>query len=380
MALLDWLKNRQTPIAVDIGTDSIRMLQLSLEGSEPVVAHAARWRFPDAAADPNRRRELTIAALRDMIREGKFVGRHAVSALSCGDMEIKNVRLPQMPPSEMDQAVRFEAKERFQFGVESDQLNYLNAGETRAGTEIRDEIILLAAESHSVQRHVSLLEEARLEPCRIDAECCALYRGFDPGEGAGREESAGIVVLDIGRRLTRVVVGRPGQIVFIKAIDIGADRLNSAVGKHMNVMPSEAAELRAKAAAELAENTPGASGIASWPFYDVLRAEVENLAREVALCLRYCSVTFRGLRHQNLTIVGGQSNDAAVVKLLKEFLNTECVVGRPLGTLAVAPDVFALSPHAANGEWAVCAGLALDELGQGVRIRGSGHEPNRLSA
>ena len=96
-------KRKRLPIGIDIGSESIKMLQLQVSaGQTPSVSAAALWRFPRGASkDPAQRRQQAVEAVNGMLRQGGFSRRDAVSALSCSQMGIKNVRLPHMPPNEL---------------------------------------------------------------------------------------------------------------------------------------------------------------------------------------------------------------------------------------------------------------------------------------
>ena len=113
---------------------------------------------------------------------------------------------------------------------------------------------------------------------------------------------------------------------------------------------------------------------------DAIRGDVEELAREIALCLRYCSVTFRGLRPKEVTLTGGQAYDSAMVRLLSEQLGVPCEVGQPLKGIDMSAVDLGGDRRGMFAEWGVCAGLAF-LAGECERTsRKSNHEGNRLSA
>jgi hypothetical protein len=116
-----------------------------------------------------------------------------------------------------------------------------------------------------------------------------------------------------------------------------------------------------------------------WTVHDALRAEVEALGREIALCLRYCSVTFRGLRPHSAVVVGGQAYDPAIVKLLGSQLNVECTVGQPLQGLDISHAGFDGRRRGALAEWAVAGGMAIRDAGES-RKREDSYVEHRLSA
>jgi len=337
------------------------------------VRAAERWHFPPPGDQgPAQRKEMAIAAIADMLKRGRFRGRRVVSALRCDELHIKNIRLPCMKSDELKQAVQWEAKERFGFDMAPDQLNCINAGQIRQGTETRDEIIMLAATSEVIENHVDLLRRVSLVPEAIDAEPVALFRSFERYLRRTADEEFVTVIVDIGHSATRVIVARGRRIVFIKSIDIGGRRFTDAVAGQLNLTYAEAHDLRLRKMREF-EQSPEADEIGleavgperersslEWSIHDAIRSEVEALAREIALCLRYCSVTFRGVRAKEITLTGGETYDRALVELLTAQLGTPAAVGEPLRGVDISAVDLGANRRATVTEWALCSGLAFN--------------------
>ena len=113
---------------------------------------------------------------------------------------------------------------------------------------------------------------------------------------------------------------------------------------------------------------------------DAIRPAVTQLAKEISLCVRYCSVTFRGLRPEKVTLTGGEAYDPALVELLREHLDAEILVGRPLQGLDVSNVDLGADRRGVLTEWAVCAGLAARGQRARKELEEAEHEQRRLSA
>jgi type IV pilus assembly protein PilM len=377
------------PIALDLGTDSIKMLQMRCEGPGLAVCASARWRLPaDAPRTGEPWRQLVIGAVRDMHRSGGFRGNRVITALSCDQLRIKNVRLPSLPPRELEEAVRWEAKDRFGVEFAPDQLYWLQAGQIRQGTETFHEVILLAAPREEVDSHYAMLEAMGLRPEHIDAEPLALFRPFERHLRRRADENAISVIVDIGHSGTKVVVARGREIALIKKIDIGGRKLAEAVAKQLNLSLEEAGDLRTQMMCEQARcgqdpppelPKPDPNSV-SWTVLDAVRGEVEDLAKEISLCLRYCSVTFRGLRPKQVTLTGGQVYDPAMVHLLSEQLGVDCQVGAPLKNIDTSAVDMGADRRGVLAEWGLCAGLAFRSAEFERSTRKNENERDRLSA
>jgi len=381
--------NKCLPIALDLGSRTIRMMQFELVGKSFRVLAADSWRYPGSVgSDAAERRNAAVQAVREMLQKGKFKGRQVVTALSCKEIDIKNLRLPKVAAGQLDQAVWAEAAERYDFPLEGNQLHYLNAGDVRSGAETQNEIIMLAATKENIEQHVEMVSDMGLVPEYVEAEPIALFRILERFLRRRSDANTVSVLVEVGQSGTRVIVTRGRDIVFIKAIDIGGAQFTEAVARNVNLGYEEAAELRRRStlsagrrhddkndADEQAERTS-----VDWTVRDSLRSEVEALRQEVVLCLRYCSVTFRGLRPQKINLVGGEARDSIFMEVFREQLNMECEAADPLREVDTSSVDLGVRRGEIPTDWALCTGLAIRTVNLSELREEEGDEADRLSA
>ena len=102
------LKRSQVqPIGLDIGHDSIKMLQLEVVGESASatrglsVVAAARYALPEQARQQTgQRATLPVDAIRRLFEQQPFVGRRVVATLPRELVHVKNLRLPPIPAAE----------------------------------------------------------------------------------------------------------------------------------------------------------------------------------------------------------------------------------------------------------------------------------------
>ena len=363
-------RNKRWPIALDIGADSIKVLQLDEANGGLIVRACGQWRFPTIVSDPEQRSGMIVGAVREILRRGDFKGRRSVSSLSGSEIDIRNVRLQKSSTQELEKAMQWEAQDRFAFDVVPDRLKYVDAGPVRSGTETRNEIIMLAASEKSIEDHLTMLGAVGLEPEHIYPEPLAVFRMAKRSLRREADQDTVSVILDLGARGTRVIVARGRQVVFIKIIDIGGRAFDEAVAAQLNLDLADAAELRARIMHEHAKSLGGhrksdrddseePRSDVDWTIRDAVRGKVEELAREIALSLRYCSVTFRGLRPNTVLMAGGEVYDPAVTELLVENLGIDCDVAQPLRGIDVSLAMAGAGRRTPMCEWAVVSGLAM---------------------
>lgn len=361
-------KRQSMPIGIDFGAYSIRMMQLEPKCDGYSVIAAAHEVLPARIPDSgDKRHELVVQLLKKMLTDGGFKSRRTVSCLPAVSMQYKNLRVPKMPPDELRSAVEWEAADRLGLNTDRMRLQFFDAGEVRQGEELRREIILMAASAPDVDDHTAILTDAGLQPVCLEAVPCALARAT--GDKVGREGDDRLsVVLDVGYAASKVLVLRNGRIAFFKLIDIGGRSLDEGVAQRLGLPLHEAAALRRRlGATEDQENTQSSDDqplfgdtrkdAVQRAVHESLRTTVNDLGKELGLCLRYYSVTFRGRRPDHLHVVGGEASDPQLLTLLAENIGIE--VQPMLMAEQVSFDNVAHSVGKHRSQWVVAAGLAM---------------------
>src|SRR4051812_29044089 len=118
--MIRFTRAQTLPIGVDIGHDSVKMLQVEAVGTTLEVTAAAKMLLPpEVKAEPQLRMPLAADLIRQMLKQHPFRGRNVVAALPREVVHMKNLRLPQMPTAELPDVVRFEARNIFPFDTDA---------------------------------------------------------------------------------------------------------------------------------------------------------------------------------------------------------------------------------------------------------------------
>ncbi len=346
------------PIGVDIGCETVKLLQLEIVNSGLKVVAASKQHLPEEARrDAALRLPLAMQTINEMLRENRFKGRQIVAALPRDIVHSKNLRLPQMPADELRGAVEFEARNIFKFGNDPAHVQYLNSGEVRSGNEVKNEVLVLAARNEDLDNFVEQLHRSRCVIESLDWEPQALYRSIERFIRRREDEQEVHVLVDVGSRHSQVVIGKGHDISFFKAIDMGGAQLHEAVAKKLDITVEEARALRRRLLEQNMDDNTGRDPVRQ-AVLDASRSLMEELAREISLCLRYYSVTFRGFRPNKVRLVGGEASDAQLISILGSALTVPVEPGRPLHSV----DTSVLKPSDRRGfmnEWAIAFGLSL---------------------
>ncbi len=358
----------RSPIGLDMGTHRIRMVQLDHAGHEPgrrpKVTAAAWASVPEGVTDTGDARVAAYATLiKQLYTKGRFSGHRVVSCLPSPAMQYRSIRLPRMPAEELAGAVAWETRDRI--GAEQAdklQLQYLDAGQVRQGEDLRQELVVMSAPITAIEEHVEMLTQAGLQPVAIDAPPGALARWVWPM--AGEQES--LCVIDLGQSSAKVLIVRAGQAVFFKTIELGGHTMDQMLAQQLAMPVADAAALRRRVLHTPPQSSDAPVSDPGTPIDPSHQAAIEtclqgalsDLAREVGLCMRYYSVTFRGQRPDKVHLIGGESRHPMVARILTDQLGL--VVEHSLGLGEIdGGEVPAMAQAHTPGEWALALGLAL---------------------
>jgi len=148
--MISWgLKTRGLqPIGLDIGHNSIKMIQLLINGEQLSVIAAQKARIdPSINGDGQERSRFVISAIRRMLTEGNFHGRDIVSCLPNDGLKVTSLRLAEAQNDEIEQVLRKEIAQRFGLDADKDAMKYVVAGNVHQGDEIKNELILRRIEN-----------------------------------------------------------------------------------------------------------------------------------------------------------------------------------------------------------------------------------------
>jgi type IV pilus assembly protein PilM len=341
------------------------------------IAAAARTLPENLPEHGSQRTEALVGAISEMLDTGGFLGRRCVTCLPAAAMRYKSIRLPRMPADELKAAVEWEATDRLHLAASKGHVQFFDAGEVVQGEEVRQEVILMAVPEAILTEHVHLLERCRLDPLAVDVVPAALARALAPPSDTLDMEAPSEVVVDVGYASTKVLIVRQGRIVFFKLIEIGGKQLDQSIASHLGLPAQEVSQLRRRLLeAQSEEREADVSVFGSTrreavdrAVFEALRATIGELAREVGLCMRYFSVTFRGKRPERAMLVGGEAHDARLAQVLAEGASVTVERVDPLARMDLSAVEHAIDTKRLQAQWAVAAGLSMRPQPRALSLR-----------
>lgn len=358
--MLNMLTNKVRPIGLDIGRTSIKMMQLAVNNGGISVVAADTMPLSASVSDPSQQRAAIVAAIKQMLGRSDFRGQDVVSCLSNDQLKIKNLRIDAAERETIEETLTTDIAARFGLNAEKDQIEYMIAGDVRQGDDLKSELLVFAADKDVIKDHIEMLQASGLTPVSIDTVPCALFRSFEGTLRRQEDRDVVNVYVDLGSHFTTVVVGKGSDISFIKQIPLGGENFNIEIGAKLGVDVEQANALRRRL------NDTRAAGIddaSKQAILDAMAGTIEQLAKEISLCFRYYSVTFRGSRPGRAVFTGGEANESTLLDALRRQLSMDIEIAQPLRGFDLSK--VNLNDERRGGlmcEWAITVGLSLKGL------------------
>jgi type IV pilus assembly protein PilM len=342
-------RQRVTPIGVDIGSRSVKLVQYSADHSNLIAM--ARWDMPadsEPASPEEQSRQLVDAIQR--AREGReFKGKDVVICLNDRQLFLQNVRVPKGDAATIERLVQQEVAGRIPFPVAEAEIRYVEAADIRQGDQVMREVILMACHRPILEHILAMIDKAGLNPTAVDVEPFAVLRSYSTQFRRDEDRQIRSLIVHVGYASTLVMIAQADELLFVKYVELGGKLLDEGVARTLKMELHEAAALRRHNGDRRSDRQDPEIARS---INEATRPVIDRLANELSMCIRYHSVTFRGQPLERLVLGGGEATPALLESLDKR-----------LGLKGELSDPF--RPYETTvsrgriGQWDVASGLAL---------------------
>ena len=304
---------RRTPIGVDVGEDTTRIVQLDARSNRiraalsiPMIDGASREQF-----------DLGSRIKRSLRRAG-FTGTRCVVGVPRNFVHIHSIRAPEMPSKELNESLTWEATERFSIPQEHLRVDGIRTGARAINSDgDRSEVVLFAMDDRNATPCLETLLEAGLAPMALEPSFCGVSRAHSRHCRREEDRERVRVVLDCGAGGCTLVYLRGDRIGFCKTFSVSGDLLDATVAEKLEMDIESAAALR-RDRCRASRTKKQIDMAAESGVLDASKPLLHELATEVALCLRHCAVAFRGARPEVLILSGRDASEPGLAEVIAE--------------------------------------------------------------
>lgn len=331
-------------IGLDVGSSSIKAIELTLQGGVPVVTGFAKAEIPQGGS--------AAQTLQGLLAGGRFHTKRAVASLAGQDVVVKFIPMMRMSAAEAKSAIRFETDKYVPFELSETQLDcqvleHAPHGASEGAGEGQMTVLVAACKTSVVEERVALMTGQGLQPVAIDLDLFALANAYEfSRHQLGICDARAVALVDIGSGRTAINVMSNGETCFSREIQLGGSSMTEAIARRLGVEAGEAEALkRAGANAEL-------------DVHAAITPVLEDLVSELNLSLDYVE-NHEGITVAEILLSGGAVQAPGVVHYIEQATGRPARAWNPLEGLQIdAGKVDAAELEACASQLVVALGLA----------------------
>ena len=316
-------KEAKLTIGLDVGSSAIKVVALGARkgmGPRPIIAQHLQPFDANASTDPSGVVKTALAAVKVPVRTVHL-------SVSGPWVIMRIVEMPAMKPSEMRQALPFEAQRYLPFNLQDVIIDGLVLGPSDAK---KNWVLIVACKKELIDRRVDWVRKAGYEVGLIDVDALAVANGFLMSQGRVPTEHP-VALVNVGAQFTNLVIFKGGSPYLVRDIPWGGEKLIRQMAEQLHKEPEQVR-------AELTQGEPDPQRM------DALKAATESLVTELQLSFDYFENRF-GQPPDRVLLSGGAVQMAGLMEALKNHLTQTVSVWTPIKDLP--------------SEYAVAYGLAL---------------------
>ena len=236
------IKRDQT-FGLDVDSGSVKIVQVSKAKGSYEVTSVARVPVVMSSEQENLdESSVLVQAIRRCMDQTNIHTRHAVTGLSGPEVVISNFEFPKLDASELKQAVQLEAEQYCHADADQAVVDYhlipttvisKEQSDASAGEKVSG--LMVASAKRTVEDRRRLIQLASLNCAIVDVDGLALLNCFQETEKL--EDDQVIAILNVGQRLTNLIVVRENDIPFFRNLPYGEEQIVTEIAEEHEELP-----------------------------------------------------------------------------------------------------------------------------------------------
>ncbi|OLF56672.1 pilus assembly protein PilM [Pseudomonas chlororaphis] len=340
-------KKASSLLGIDIGSTSIKLLELSRSGNRfRVEAHGVEALPVNAVVEKNIVEPDGVGhALSRLLARVRPGTRSAALALAGSAVISKVIEMEAgLSDDDRESLLKVDADQYIPYPLDEAAIDFDVLGYSARNPE-RVDVLLAACRKEHIEVRQAALELAGLNARVVDLEVGALERSF--ALAAGSTASAGVALVDIGATLTTLNVMQEGQVVYSREQLFGGQQLTEQIQRRYGLSAEEAGLAKRQV------------GLPDDYASEVLQPFLDALAEQVARALQFYRTLAPQRPVDSLLLAGGSASVPGLAPLLERRLGVPVLIANPFAGMSLGAKVDAAALTNDAPALMIACGLAL---------------------
>lgn len=334
-------------IGLDIGSHSIKLVEIGRRKDELVLMAAGSIPTPPKAILAINPEDLESIAtvVKKLWKESGAVTKNVNIALPESQVFTRVIEVPQLSDRELASAIKWEAEQYIPMPLDQVTVDFTILRQARETGTNKMDVLLVASPKTLVEKYVTILEFAELNPIAVETEIIAASRSLIRTTGSVRT----VMIVSLGAQTTDLAILRNGIFSFTRSISSGGEALSRAVAQAFGFEISQAEEFKKTYGIEK-DKLEGKLLTAVAPIMDTIISEMKR-------AIAFYQEKYKDEQIGVAIISGGTAKVPGMVVYMAEKLGLEVQLANPWVGLVRDPRFHVLD--AEGPVFSVSVGLAL---------------------
>lgn len=224
--------------ALDIGTTSVRVVQLARSGKDWSLQHygVAPVDIKVASSDaPDDQRKLGEVIM-TVIGQSGIKTRDVVLGIPSNKMFATVVDMPEMSQAELASTIRYQAEQFIPMSLDEAKVDWALLGKS-PNDATKNEILLASVANNFSEARLDLIEGLGFNVVVIEPDSLALARALLPPGDVGAH-----LIVEVGDFTTDIVMTYADAPRLIRSVSTGMQSFIKVAAQNLNVQPQQAAQ------------------------------------------------------------------------------------------------------------------------------------------
>jgi type IV pilus assembly protein PilM len=336
-----------TTVGLDIGSHSIKLIELAREGDQVALAAAGSMPTPAKAITSTNQGdlELVAVAVKQLIKDTGTKSRNVNIALPESKVFTRVIEVPQLSPRELTSAIKWEAEQYIPLPLDQVNVDFTVLRESAQTGNNKMEVLLVAAPKSLIDKYLTIMELAELTVVGAETEIIATSRAV----GRSIPNVKTVMVVSLGAQTSDIAILRSGILMFTRSVSAGGEALTRAIAQNLDFNLTQAEEYK-RAYGLQKDKLEGKITTAVRPIMDTITNEIKR-------ALAFYEEKNKDEHIETVMLSGGTSRLPGMVTYLAETLGVEVQLINPWIGIAKDPRFNVLNPEGPN--FCISVGLAL---------------------
>jgi type IV pilus assembly protein PilM len=328
---------------LDVGTNSIRLVQLGVSGSKYVLKSFGFAPLPAGLTQSDSKLDMQKIAqtVEVLIKQTGTSTKNVVSAIPGTSTFTATIDLPPMSHAELEKSIKYQAEQNIPVKLDDVKYDYQIIKEDPQTKELR--VMIIAATKTKVNQQIELMGMAKLNVLAMETSSVAMARSLNVAD------SPNIMILDIGATTSEIAILEKGILTQTRSFPLAGYAITRAISQQLGLDIPQAEQFKQRFG--LAQDK------LEGQVYKASEPIIRNILDEAIRSAKFYEEQSGSSIHR-VVLTGGSSRLPLLLEFIKTYMGVEVMYGNPWSNVSY-PSRMNESITKTASEFATAVGLAM---------------------